>query len=114
VAAAFVSHPRRFLHAADEVPSEVVLTEKGINALWVGFAMNLLSTMYFIRASVHSHSKVRGREGRLSSALHSPTPHRTRRVRPTDLTPPLVLPRPRPPLRSRAVSTTTSRRSSRA
>jgi hypothetical protein len=81
VAAAFVSHPRRFLHAADEVPSEVVLTEKGINALWVGFAMNLLSTMYFIRASVHSHSKVRGREGGLSSASalpdtapHSPRP----------------------------------------
>ncbi len=83
MAAAFVSHPRRFLHAADEVPSEVVLTEKGINALWVGFAMNLLSTMYFIRASVHSHSKVRGREGGLSSssALPDTAPHSPR---PTD------------------------------
>jgi hypothetical protein len=52
------SAPRRFLGATD-IPSEVVLTDKGYNALWVGFAMCLMSTMYFVRASVHSHSKVR-------------------------------------------------------
>ncbi len=69
---------RRYLSSTESTVS-VNLTDKGYNALWVGFVVCFLSTAYFIRASVHSHSKVRsgwkegeGRGGVRSSTSNPP------------------------------------------
>jgi hypothetical protein len=51
---------RRILSYTGEAAATVLVTEKGYTALWVGFVVSFLSTAYFIRASIHSHSKVRG------------------------------------------------------